>query len=314
MTSTVFRKFKNTLGTEDFIEFVKKDWSKSYPFIFIFLAFAIATNYYFDLEDSYLDLHKNTIQGTFYFFILNACMYLIPLLLLYNNTYVSSAIRNVNFWLYIGIALLVLSLMQSTNLTTLVVSKWYDASYFNNKLAYKLNSIFKYIVAYLILAVFIGKMNYKGFGFFNFKFNYKTYLGFLLVMVPLLLFAATQPDFLKAYPKLKQYGVSFEEYVVQLSIYEPFYLLNFVMLEWFFRGYMVLFFKKYLNTKAIILVAMVYCSFHFGKPMLECISSFFGGYLLGYIVYKTKSIWGGVIVHMGIAFLMDLFAFLSKAI
>jgi len=86
------------------------------------------------------------------------------------------------------------------------------------------------------------------------------------------------------------------------------------MLEWFFRGFMVLFFKKYLNTKAIILIAMVYCSFHFGKPLLECVSSFFGGYLLGYIVYKTKSIWGGVIVHMGIAFLMDLFAFISKAI
>jgi len=34
--------------------------------------------------------------------------------------------------------------------------------------------------------------------------------------------------------------------------------------------------------------------------------------IFGYVVYKTKSIWGGVFVHMGIAFMMDLFAFISK--
>ena len=314
MASTVIQNFKTTIGLDDFLAFVKKDWSRSYPFIFVFLAFAISINYYFDLEDSYLDGYKNTVQGAFYFFVLNACMYCIPLVILKNNRYILTAIKNHHFWLYLSVSLLVLSLIQSTNLATIFASEWYNESYFNQKLGSKMNSIAKYGLAFLLLGIFIGKMKYKGYGFFNFKFNYKTYLGFLLVMVPLLVFASTQADFLKVYPKLKQYSVSFEAYMVQLSIYEPFYLINFVMLEWFFRGYMVLFFKKYLNTKAIILVAMVYCSFHFGKPLLECVSSFFGGYILGYIVYKTKSIWGGVIVHMGIAFLMDLFAFISKTI
>ena len=314
MPLSIFQHIRNILGLEDFIAFVKNDWSKSYPFIFVFLAFAIAVNYYVDLEDSYLDLYKNSFQGTCYFFLLNACMYFIPMFILKTNSYISVAIKSYRFWVYITLSLLVLSLMQSTNLASLFVSEWYEESYFNRKLGYKLNSLLKYAIAFIILGVFIGKMKYKGYGFFNFKFNYKTYLGFLVVMLPLLIFAATQQDFLKVYPKLKQFRVTFDEYMGQLLVYEPFYLLNFVMLEWFFRGYMVLFFKKYLNTKAIILVAMVYCSFHFGKPLLECVSSFFGGYLLGYIVYKTKSIWGGVMVHMGIAFLMDLFAFISKAI
>lgn len=314
MTSSVFQNFKNTLGVDDFVAFVKEDWSRLYPIIFSFLALAIATNYHFDLEDAYLDHYKNTVIGTFYFFVLNVCMYGIPLVVLKQNEYVSGAIKDQQFWLYISVSLLVLSLMQSTDLARILVPEWYNDNYFNRKLGSKLNSILKYAFSFLLLGLFIGKLKFKGFGLCNFKIEYKTYLGFLLVMVPLLVFASTQADFLKTYPKLKQIAVSYEKYVQQLLIYEPVYLLNFVMLEWFFRGYMVLFFKKYLNTKAIILVAMVYCSFHFGKPLLECISSFFGGYILGYIIYNTKSIWGGVIVHMGIAFLMDLFAFLAKSI
>ena len=42
------------------------------------------------------------------------------------------------------------------------------------------------------------------------------------------------------------------------------------------------------------------------------ISSFFGGYILGVFAYYSRSIWGGIIVHMGIALLMDLAAVLAK--
>jgi hypothetical protein len=55
----------------------------------------------------------------------------------------------------------------------------------------------------------------------------------------------------------------------------------------------------------------VYCFLHFGKPMGEAISSIFGGYILGVIAYNTKSISGGIIVHMGVAWMMDFFAYLQ---
>ncbi len=314
MVKHTWSNIKETLGVKELVKFIKEDWQQAYIFIFIYLSIAIGINYYFDLEDAYLDAYKNQVLGVVYFFLLNFSMYVIPMLFLLKVKVISDAVKTIEFWIYILFSLFMLSLFQSTNLASLLFEDFYQENYFSQKMGYRLNALAKYAVVFLVLGVFVGRLRHFGFGCLNFKIKYKTYFGFLLVMLPLLVFASTQEEFLRVYPKLKQIGVSLEEYASQLLVYEPLYLLNFVMLEWFFRGFMVLFFKKYLNTKAIILVALIYCSFHFGKPALECISSFFGGYLLGYIVYKTKSIWGGVIVHMGIAFLMDLFAFLAKTL
>jgi membrane protease YdiL (CAAX protease family) len=60
-------------------------------------------------------------------------------------------------------------------------------------------------------------------------------------------------------------------------------------------------------------MCVYYITIHFGKPLGETISSFFGGLLLGVIAYRTKSIYGGIIVHLGIAYLMELFAFLGRS-
>jgi len=56
----------------------------------------------------------------------------------------------------------------------------------------------------------------------------------------------------------------------------------------------------------------MYVVIHWNKPMGELISSFFGGSLLGVISYYSKSIWGGIIVHVGIAWMMEIGAFISK--
>lgn len=307
-----FQKFNTILGVYELIDFVRKDWRKPYGFILTFLAIAISINYYYDLEDSYLDLHENKVKGVLLFFALNISIYVIPLFMLLKDEAVQKAVMNHQFWTYLLLALFCLSVYQGVNISKLFFTEWYNENYFNRKIGARINSLIQYFFIFIFLGFVVGKSRDKLFGFLNFNINYKTYIGFLLVMMPLIIFASTQQDFLDTYPKLKQIDVSFETYLKQLIFFEPFYLSDFIMLEWFFRGFMVLFFAKYINQKSIILVALVYCSFHFGKPLLESIGSFFGGYLLGYVVYKTKSIWGGVMVHMGIAFMMDLFAFLSK--
>jgi hypothetical protein len=58
-------------------------------------------------------------------------------------------------------------------------------------------------------------------------------------------------------------------------------------------------------------MALFYCTIHFGKPLGECISSYFGGLILGAITLQTRAIWGGLIVHLGIAWLMELFGYLG---
>jgi hypothetical protein len=50
-----------------------------------------------------------------------------------------------------------------------------------------------------------------------------------------------------------------------------------------------------------------YCFLHFGKPISESISSVFGGYILGLIALNSRNIWGGVFIHVGVAWLMEFF-------
>lgn len=137
--------------------------------------------------------------------------------------------------------------------------------------------------------------------------NWKPYLLMLLMMVPLIALASTQTDFQAMYPKLQSLGdvSSIPEW--QKVVYELSYGSDFFTIELFFRGFLVLAFAKWAGKDAILPMACFYCTIHFGKPMAECISSFFGGLLLGIVAYNTRSIFGGLMVHVGIAWMMELF-------
>lgn len=142
----------------------------------------------------------------------------------------------------------------------------------------------------------------------------KPYLIMLLIMVPLITLASTQKDFLQMYPKAKFLAqlelVSKEKYYL---FYELCYGFDFISIEFFFRGFLILSLLKICGPHCIIPVACFYCTIHFGKPLGEAISSFWGGMLLGIISYNTQSVWGGLIVHLGIAWLMELGGWLAMA-
>ncbi|MBZ5855981.1 hypothetical protein [Flavihumibacter profundi] len=55
----------------------------------------------------------------------------------------------------------------------------------------------------------------------------------------------------------------------------------------------------------------ILCSIHFGKPMLECISSYFGGIIPGIIACYSQPTPGGIAVHLGLAWMMELAANLA---
>jgi len=147
------------------------------------------------------------------------------------------------------------------------------------------------------------------------KLNYTPYLAMLLIMLPLIGLASTQPDFLAVYPKMKEIvplpaGAEpgwFYKLLFQLS-----YGSDFFSVEIFFRGFLIVGFIKWVGKDAILPMACFYCTIHFGKPLGECISSYFGGLLLGIVAYNTRSIYGGLIVHLGIAWLMELGGYLGN--
>jgi hypothetical protein len=134
-------------------------------------------------------------------------------------------------------------------------------------------------------------------------------------MVPLIAAASTQADFLAMYPKLKSFFLTDEN--MNLSwlhklLFELSYGSDFFSIEIFFRGFLILAFIKWVGKDAILPMACFYCTIHFGKPLGECISSYFGGLLLGIIVYNTRSMFGGLMIHLGIAWLMEIGGYLGN--
>ena len=99
---------------------------------------------------------------------------------------------------------------------------------------------------------------------------------------------------------------------VTVAIYEIAYGLDFITVELLFRGFLVIGMIQIMGSKAVLAMAVVYCYLHFGKPLGEAVGSIAGGYILGVIALETRSIWGGIIVHLVIAWLMEVIAYLQR--
>jgi len=144
-------------------------------------------------------------------------------------------------------------------------------------------------------------------------FRAAPYFGLLLLLVPLVALASTQPDFLRVYPKVRSIAFM-SRYQGPLWLwragYEFSYGLDFLSIELFFRGLLVIGLARYAGEKAILPMAAFYCTIHFGKPLAECITSFAGGMALGVLACRTRSVLGGLMVHLGLAWLMEGMSFL----
>ena len=158
-----------------------------------------------------------------------------------------------------------------------------------------------------------NKMPFYGLTLKN--YNTKPYLILLALMIPLVVVASFQSDFLHHYPK----GFSLEPLSMDndgdqkyFFIYELFYGFDFIFIEFFFRGFLLLAFYRHFGWGCLMPMACFYLTIHFGKPLGETISSFFGGTILGIIAIRSGSVAGGIIVHLGVAWLMEFTALLHK--
>jgi len=152
-------------------------------------------------------------------------------------------------------------------------------------------------------------------GLTTYNFNARPYFLLLTFLLPLIAIAATRPDFLVVYPKVK--NLAFIDNYAHPSwpwklLYELSYGLDFLSIEVFFRGLLIVGLIRYAGDSVILPMAAFYCTIHFGKPLGECISSFFGGLILGVLAARTRSILGGLIVHLGLAWLMELAGWMGQ--
>jgi membrane protease YdiL (CAAX protease family) len=144
-------------------------------------------------------------------------------------------------------------------------------------------------------------MGFRLKGFVTHLWIYGVCLG---VVIPVMLIVASQPDFGTYYPFYKNSSRSWFDFL----IWESIYFVQFLALETFFRGWMVGALRKTLGSAAIFAMAVPYCMIHYGKPYLEAHGAIVAGVVLGSLAMRTRSIYSGFLVHITVAFLMDILA------
>lgn len=137
--------------------------------------------------------------------------------------------------------------------------------------------------------------------------HWKIYLGLFAVAVPFVIVASSTQQFQDQYPL---YEVQRGQTKVwsELVRWWPFYLAQFVAIESFFRGYLVLGLARRFGSSAILISVVPYMMIHFVKPPAEALASVIGGIVLGALALRTGSILWGIALHVAIAALMDIMA------
>ena len=90
------------------------------------------------------------------------------------------------------------------------------------------------------------------------------------------------------------------------------YGLQFMALEFFFRGFMVHGLKHRLGYMAIFVMVVPYNMLHFNKPVLEAVAAIGGAIVLGSLSLRSRSVWWGAWLHISIAATMDIAALTHK--
>ena len=159
-----------------------------------------------------------------------------------------------------------------------------------------------------IFCRWVLRLNAKqmGLGLGSWRDEGLAYLVFFAFMLPVLWWASTLPGFQSTYPFYKPAGD--EALWPRFWAFEAMYVLQFLALEFFFRGVLVVVLARWLGSAALWVMVVPYVMLHFGKPGLETLGAFFAGAVLGLWALRSRSIWLGVAVHASVGVTMDLLA------
>ena len=91
------------------------------------------------------------------------------------------------------------------------------------------------------------------------------------------------------------------------------YAAQFLALEVFFRGFLLAGLRRAMGANAVFVAMVPYVMLHFGKPLPETLGAVVTGIVLGTLALRTRSIWGGVVIHIAVAVTMDLLALGMRA-
>lgn len=307
---TLFRDLKSFIG-----EHFNK---KIYISFFILNAILIVFNYSLDFEDSYIDKFRYTelhiLLLSAYLAVGYYAMILIQSAIKKNYLVLKSKI----FWIKSMFALLVIGFDRGFYYHRDILSTFPPETI---TFIYKcLNNLLCVLTVFLPIWLFYllfdrkKKLGFYGLRTKNAKL--KPFFSIFYFIIPLVLLSAIFTEMGQYYPMYSSTNAGmFKDYfniseLITIISYEIAYGINFIGVELAFRGLLIIGFIKILGKDAILPMVTAYSILHFGKPLPETISSIFGGYALAVFAYKYKHIWAGIILHIGLAWLMELFGWL----
>jgi uncharacterized protein len=162
-----------------------------------------------------------------------------------------------------------------------------------------------------ILIRYFFKESIADFGW-RWQETHKHWAGYACLLAPILCFvyiASLGDEFIHHYPFYKLTQRSYLDFL----LWEILYLTQFVCLEFFFRGFFLQALRPALGANAIWIMCVPYMMIHLPKLWPEATGAILFGFFLGILAMRSRSIWGGVLVHAGVALSMDIAAILRTS-
>ena len=201
-------------------------------------------------------------------------------------------------------------------LSTVGLSEWGDAlehfvvqapnRRFNGRLFWATGRVIGYVIIPLLVIRFVLREPIAHFGLRvkGILQHAKVYMLMLAVMAPVVFAVSFSKAFQGKYPFYKL--TADEAWWPNFILWELLYAMQFAALEFFFRGFMVHGTKDRLGYASVWVMMVPYMMIHFGKPLPECVGSIIAGFVLGTLSLKSNSVWWGVVLHVAVAWGMDL--------
>jgi hypothetical protein len=295
----------------------------TYGTVLLFLAASIFLNYSISLENGIIDRYFGKPVRMLWYFLLYSGAYFGVTIIVFTFKRSFHHFRSPRYWLIVLFGLFILSVNVGfpylSKITHLIapgggqVYRW-TFGVVNNIINFFIEALPMFGMAW-----FFEKKR-ENFGINTTNVDLKPYWQILMVVFPLVLIASFESGFSNYYPIYRRYEITDLNNTTDVPAwlyavgFELAYGADFFNIEFLFRGLLVIGVSQVVGKEAILPMVGVYCALHFGKPVGECISSVFGGYILGVAAFYTRNIWGGVIVHVGLAWMMEAVAIVRRMI
>jgi hypothetical protein len=283
----------------------------------LFLFISLIINYTIDLENHLIDGYTSNPIRILLYFTLYAFGYYTSCLLVSSFKKEKEFWRSRVFWVFSLFGLLILSLDRGFPYQQSLVNAFH-LPYSVYTWVYKMTSqVLSFLLVFTPLLLFYWRKDKVESGFYGLtkRSNVSPYLYLLLAVAPIIIVSSFYDSFTNYYPIYKTNQVAEVWHwpaFVPVILFELFYGFDFLNVELVYRGFFVLGMVQILGKHSIMPMVTIYCFLHFGKPVGEAISSIFGGYVLGIVALYTRSIWGGILIHVGVAWMMEVAAYVAK--